>query len=85
MPIYDHIQDCGGVLNVSLNQDLRNAARNALSAYCAECRKQAEMEKAEKEKLNKAVNDEVFAAQTWRKRILGKEPLNQTVNTASHN
>ena len=55
--IYDHIQQCGGVLNVSLDQDIRTAAQNALSAYRAEHRKLAEMEKAEKEKLNKEVND----------------------------
>ena len=34
--IYDHIQQCGGVLNVSLDQDIRNAARNASSVYRAE-------------------------------------------------
>ena len=58
------------VSNVSLDQNTRNAARNASSVYRAERRKQAEMEKAEEEKLNKEVNDQVFAAQTRRKRIL---------------
>ena len=58
--IYDHIQQCGGVLNVSLDiRNIRNAARNALSVYRAEMEK-----KAEKEKLNKEVNDQVFATDT---------------------
>ena len=68
--IYDYIQQCGGVLNVSLDQDIRNSAQNASLAYCAECKKQAEMDKEEKEKLNKEVNDQVYAAQTQRKHIL---------------
>ena len=43
--IYDHIQQCGGVLNLSLDQNIGNAAQNASLVYRAERRNLAEMEK----------------------------------------
>ncbi|KXJ11540.1 hypothetical protein AC249_AIPGENE5481 [Exaiptasia diaphana] len=46
--IYDHIKKCGGVLNVKIDQDLRNAARNASSIYRNELRKQQETERERK-------------------------------------
>ena len=43
--INDHIRKSGGVLNMEINQDLRNAARNASSVYRSEQIKQQQMEK----------------------------------------
>lgn len=69
--IYGHIQKCGGVLNVNIDQDLRNAAKNASSVYRSELRRQQQVEKdQEKEKSNKHVNDEIVAAQAKRRRLL---------------
>jgi hypothetical protein len=69
--IYDNIQSCGGVLNVKIDQELRNAARNASSQYKAELKKQQEDEKQMmKEDENKAINDEIFSLKGKRKRLL---------------
>lgn len=69
--IYGHIQKCGGVLNVTIDQDLRNAAKNASSVYRRELAKQQQIEKdKEKEKSNKHVNDEIVAVQTKRRRLI---------------
>ena len=43
--IYDHIQRSGGVLNVKIDQELRNAVKSASSQYRAELKKQQEEEK----------------------------------------
>jgi hypothetical protein len=69
--IYDNIQSCGGVLNVKIDQELRNAAKNASSQYKAELKKQQEDEKQMmKEDENKAINDEIFSLKGKRKRLL---------------
>lgn len=62
--IYDYIQCCGGVLNVKIDQELRNAAKNASSQYRAELKRQQEEEK------NKSTNDEIFALKGKRKRLI---------------
>jgi len=43
--IYDHIKKCGGVMKVIIDQDLRNAAKQASSNYRTEQRRQQEAEK----------------------------------------
>lgn len=69
--IYGHIQKSGGMLNVTIDQDLRNAAKNASSVYRSKLRKQQQIEKdKEKEKSNKHVNDETVPAQAKRRRLL---------------
>lgn len=80
--IYDHIKKCGGVLNVKIDQERRNSARNASSMYRIEQKKRQEEEKEkEKECQNKKVNDEIFALQTKRKRILeDSSQLKQSVD-----
>jgi hypothetical protein len=69
--IYDHIKKCGGVLNVNIDKDLRNAARRASTIYRTEQRKQQEMEKVkEKQVANEAVNAEILTVQGKRRRII---------------
>lgn len=69
--IYDHIKKCGGVMKVTIDQELRNAARQASSNYRTEQRKQQEAEKKkEKEDANKALNDEISVLQAKRRRII---------------
>ena len=55
--IYNHIQASGGVQNVEIDQEVRNAARNASSEYLHELMKQEEESKGkEKEDANKDIN-----------------------------
>ena len=69
--IDDQIKKCGGVLNMEITQELRNAARAASSVYRNEQKKQQEKEKAKlKEDANKEVNVEISVLKTKRKRIL---------------
>ena len=47
--IYDHIQRSGGVLNVKIDQELRNAVKSVSSHYRAELKKQEEEKKKNEE------------------------------------
>ena len=69
--IYDHIQRSGGVLNVKIDQELRNAVKSALSQYRAELKKQQEEEKQmKKNEENKSINKEIASLEGKRKRLL---------------
>ena len=69
--IYDHIQHSGGVLNVKIDQELRNAVKSASSQYRAELKKQQEEEKQmKKNEENKSINKEIASLKEKRKRIL---------------
>ena len=69
--IYDHIQRCDGVLNVEIDQELRNAVKSATSQYRAELKKQQEEEKQKKRNdENKSINEEISSLKGKRKRLL---------------
>ena len=69
--IYDHIQRSGGILNVKIDQELRNAVKSASSEYRAELKKQQEQEKKKrKNDENKSINDEILSLKGKRKRLL---------------
>ena len=69
--IYDHIQSVGGILNVEIDQPLRNAVKSASSQYRNELKRQKEEEKSrEQEEANKEVNDQISTFQAKRKRLL---------------
>ena len=69
--IYDHIQSAGGILNVEIDQPLRNAVKSASSQYRNELKRQKEEEKSrEQEEANKEVNDQISTFQAKRKRLL---------------
>ncbi|CAH3185153.1 unnamed protein product [Porites lobata] len=69
--IYDHIQSAGGILNVEIDQPLRNAVKSASSQYRNELKRQKEEEKSrEQEEANKEVNDQICTFQAKRKRLL---------------
>ena len=68
---YDHIKQCGGVLDVTIDQELRNAVKNASSECRAEEKRgQEEKKKKENADTNKVVNDEIFALKGKHKRLL---------------
>ena len=54
--IYDHIQAHGGVLNVEIDQEVRNAARNAFSEYRHELIKQQEESKRKKMQTRRSMS-----------------------------
>ena len=69
--IYDHIQPSGGVLNVKIDQELRNAVKSASSQYRADLKKQQEEEKQmKKNEENKSINKEIASLKGKRKRLL---------------
>ena len=69
--IYDHIQRSGGILNVKIDQELRNAVKSASSEHRAELKKQQEQEKKKrKNDENKSINDEILSLKGKRKRLL---------------
>ena len=49
--IYDHIQTCGGILHVKIDQELRNAVKNASSEFRREQKRQQEESKSSVSKL----------------------------------
>ena len=69
--IYDHIQTCGGILRVKIDQELRNAVKNASSEFCREQKRQRERKKnKEKHEANRVVNDKISSLKVERKRHL---------------
>ena len=69
--IYDHIQSARGILNVEIDQPLRNAVKSASSQYCNELKRQKEEEKSrEQEEANKELNDQISSFQAKRKCLL---------------
>ncbi|CAH3043936.1 unnamed protein product, partial [Porites lobata] len=69
--IYDHIQSAGGILNVEIDQPLRNAVKSVSSQCRNELKRQKEEEKSrEQEEANKEVNDQISTFQAKRKRLL---------------
>lgn len=69
--IYDHIQTCGGILHVKIDQELRNAVKNASSEFRREQKRQQEEKKnKEKHEANQVVNDEISSLKSKRKRLL---------------
>ena len=45
--IYDHIQTCGGILHVKIEQELKNAVKNVSSEFCCQQKRQQEEKKNE--------------------------------------
>ena len=69
--IYDHIQTCGGILHVKIDQELRNAVKSASSDFRREQkRQQDEKKRKEKDEANGAVNDEISSLKCKQKRLL---------------
>lgn len=69
--IHDHIQMCGGVLEVKIDQDLRNAAKNASSRCKHEMLEERKRkEKEEGSNANKVINEEIAQLRTKRKRLI---------------
>ena len=69
--IYDHIQQCGGVLNVKIDNDLRNSVKNASSRFSSELKwQQDQKKKKDKDAANKPVSDEIDSLTRKRKRLL---------------
>ena len=69
--ICEHIQAHGSVLNVEIDQVVRNAARNASCGYRHELmNQQEEPKRKEKEDANKEISEQIFALTTRRKRLL---------------
>ena len=67
--ICEHIQAHGRVLNVEIDQVVRNAARNASCGYRHELmNQQEESKRKEKEDANKEISEQIFALTTRRKR-----------------
>ena len=46
--IYDHIQTCGGILHVKIDQELRNAVKNASSEFRREQKRKQEEKRTRK-------------------------------------
>ena len=67
---YDHIQRSGGVLNVKIDQELRNAVKSASSQYRAELKKQEEEKQMKNNEENKSINKEIASLKGKRKRLL---------------
>ena len=69
--IHEHIHSAGGILNVEIDQPLRNAVKSASSQCRNELKRQREEEKSrEQEKANKEVNDQISTFQAKRKCLL---------------
>ena len=68
--IYDHIQLAGGILNVEIDQPLRNAVKRASLQRRNELKRQKEGKSKEKEEANKEVNDQISILQAKRKCLL---------------
>ena len=46
--IYDHIQTCGGILHVKIEQELKNAVKNVSSEFCCQQKRQQEEKRMRK-------------------------------------
>ena len=69
--IHDHIQACGGILNVKIDQELGNAARNASSEYRSEqIRQQENAKRKRKDEANQIINEEISSLRGKQKRLL---------------
>ena len=69
--IYDHIQTCGGILHVKIDEELRNVVKNSSSEFRREQKRQQEGKKnKEKHEANRVVNDEISSLKVKRKRLL---------------
>ena len=62
--IYDHIQSAGGILNVEIDQPLRNVVKSASSQYHNELKRHNEEEKSRE---LEEVNDQISSLQAKRK------------------
>lgn len=67
--IYDHIQTCGDVLHVKVDQELRNALKNASSQFRHEKRQQEEKKKRKRMKQT-GLSDEISSLKVKRKCLL---------------
>ena len=63
--------NCGGILHVKIDQELRNAVENASSEFRHEQKRQQEEKKnKEKHEANRVVNEEISSLKVKRKHLL---------------
>lgn len=57
--IYDHIQTCGGILHLKIDQEVGNAVKNTPSEFRREQKRQQEEKNKEKHEANRVVKHEI--------------------------
>ena len=68
--IHDHIQTCVGILHIKMDQELRNAVKNASSEFRREQKRQQEEKmNQEKNEANQVVTDEISSLKVKRKHL----------------